>query len=193
MLWLELVFLISFWWYLTFWSIPDMFKCKTKLLTLSIYNNKNGSMFQARPIKMTYSSSQEHGSWHIAICSTWQQIKIIIDSTLLLKTDKILWVNTMKVKLLCTDSLSSKKTPWVVLWKRRAQWYYSASKDELRFFHSRCHWLKLINQMTGERDRDITGLRAGIPHSTVWVFLQFTSIKLSLTLMSGPPGDIRGG
>ncbi len=65
--------------------------------------------------------------------------------------------------------------------------------DELRFFHSRCQRAKLMDQMTAEGDTDITGLRAGIPLSTAWVFFQFTSVKLSLTLMSGPPGDISGG
>lgn len=54
-------------------------------------------------------------------------------------------------------------------------------RDELRFFHSRCHRarVKLIDQITAQGDTNITGLRAGIPRTTVWVFFQFTSIKLS--------------
>lgn len=106
----------------------------------------------------------------------------------------------MKVKLLCIDSLSSKKRPTggaLEEEEEESKVILLCLRDELHFFHSRCHRLrvKLIDQMTVERATDITGLQAGIPHSTVWVlfFLQFASIKLFLTLMSSPPGEISSG
>lgn len=59
---------------------------------------------------------QEH-CWQIAIWSS--KLNNTCSQTV---TEDTLWLNTMKVKLSCMDSLSSKKKkkdPWVVLWRRR--------------------------------------------------------------------------
>lgn len=92
---------------------------------------------------------QEH-CWQIAIWSS--KLNNTCSQTV---TEDTLWLNTMKVKLSCMDSLSSKK--------KKTHGWCCGGGDELRFFHSRCHQLKLIHQMTAEGDTNITGPRAGYP------------------------------
>lgn len=144
-------------------------------------------------------------------CNIWSQVVIcfylepltarlmITDSNMSLKTSKM-WLNTMKVKLLCMDSLSSKKTHG---------WCSGAgASGDITLPQRWAPFLPL--QMSpaqtdrpddsGGRHTHITGLQAGILHLKLtrlgvffFFFTQFTSIKLSLTLMSGPPGDMCSG
>lgn len=122
-----------------------------------------------------------------------QQAQIIIDSKLSLQTSKMLWPNTMKVKLLCMDSLTSMKDPWVVLWRRTAQWYCSASEmssvsstPDVTEPNWWTRWQRRATQISlAFEQASLTP-----PHGC---FFNSLLSELSLTLMSRPPGDISGG
>lgn len=106
----------------------------------------------------------------------------------------MLWLNTMKVKLFCMDSLSSKKGPTSLEEEDSA---VILLREGLHSFHSRCHRLRreLMDQMTAEDATDITVAfkPASLTPPCGCFFFQFPSIKLSPTLMSSPPREISGG
>lgn len=122
---------------------------------------------------------QEH-CWQIAIWSS--KLNNTCSQTV---TEDTLWLNTMKVKLSCMDSLSSKK-------KRpmggavEEEMSSVSSTPDVTNSNSYTRWQRRVTQISLALERDI-------PHSTVLLFFLFTSIKVSITLMSGPPGDISRG
>ncbi len=148
-------------------------------------------MFLLRVIKV---SKLCHKKWYITIQSIEQEELMISDSKVSLKTSKMLWLNTMKVRLLCMVGLPLKESHG---------WCSGAGVSGDITLPQRWAPFLPLQMSPAQTDRpDDSGGRhryhwpsSSHPsletHAHLGVLFQFTSIKLSLTLMSHPPGGYK--